>query len=265
MQISSSMFSASAPLRLATSGATPIDVRTLPGTYERAEQIIESQARAAAGRQSGVDGQMAEIQRLQQMEQGINAALARLPAGASEQAAWKLAQLRDDIAVAQERIDRNQSLVEADPLRDRTLGFAAKLMGLSVEEVHKLYEARRAALTPPAAPPVAPTPGGSAPTEWGWDTSGLRAELKVDGVVVGRIYNSGTVEVADEYGPLTFALGFGGPGEGTMEGPDLADQRITKLKAAFGDARVEVIKTATAMTRAEYFAWRAGGSVDRSA
>jgi hypothetical protein len=265
MQISSSMFSASAPLRLATSGATPLDARTLPGTYERAEDIIDRYARATVGRQSSTDGFERQIQRQQKLIDGINAALARLPASAAKDAAWKLAEAHDHIADAQAQIDEIEARIDADPLRDQTLSFAAKMMGLSVEEVHKLYEKRLEAHQPPPPPAQPAEPTASTGGEWGWDPSGLRAEIKVNGVVVGRIYNSGTVEVADEYGPLTFALGFGGPGEGTIQGPDLADQRIAKLKAAFGDAKVEVIKSATAMTRAEWMAWRTFGSIDFSA
>lgn len=87
------------------------------------------------------------------------------------------------------------------------------------------------------------------------DVSHLRAEIKIDGKVVARIYNSGASEIADGYGYLALEAGFGGAGEGSTVGPDLGDMRIAALaKLLDGE---EVVMAKTAQTQAQWLAEKA--------
>jgi hypothetical protein len=104
--------------------------------------------------------------------------------------------------------------------------------------------------------------------------SKLHTEIKLDGKVIGRIYNSGAAEFADDYSYL--AAGFKGE---TLLGPDLAEQRLAKVKAAlersgatftdgksenyrstvagnFSASVVEILRASTAQTQQEWLAFK---------
>ena len=102
-------------------------------------------------------------------------------------------------------------------------------------------------------------PGG----EWGWDPSGIHSEIKVNGVVVGRVYNSGVTELHEPYEYLANKLDPGGPGEAGLEGPDLAHYRIALISEALKNQNAQIVATSTAMTQAEWLARPSGGAVDR--
>ena len=57
--------------------------------------------------------------------------------------------------------------------------------------------------------------------------SKIHTEIKVDGKVIARIYNSGAAEIADEYAFLSDELGFQND---KMVGPDLAEDRAKRIK-----------------------------------
>jgi hypothetical protein len=59
--------------------------------------------------------------------------------------------------------------------------------------------------------------------------SKLHTEIKIDGKVVARIYNGGSVEMPNEYSLLSDELGFNND---TMVGPDLAENRAKRIKEA---------------------------------
>jgi len=101
--------------------------------------------------------------------------------------------------------------------------------------------------------------------EWGWDPSGIHSEIKVDGVVVGRVYNSGVTELHEPYEYLANKLDPGGPGEAGLEGPDLAHYRIALISEALKNQNAQIVATSTAMTQAEWLARPSGGAVDRLA
>jgi hypothetical protein len=108
---------------------------------------------------------------------------------------------------------------------------------------------------------------------WDNDVSHLRAEIKIDGKVIGRVYNSGAVELADAYGHLGEVAGFGSASEGSLMGPELADLRINKLadllKVDISKAGEEVaddpatkfdasiVMASTAITQAQWLAEKA--------
>lgn len=119
---------------------------------------------------------------------------------------------------------------------------------------------------------------------WDNDVSHLRAEIKIDGKVIGRVYNSGGVELADAYGHLAEAAGFGSASEGSLMGPELADLRINKLsellKVGVTKAGEEVaddpatkfdasiVMASTAITQAQWLAEKAkmpGSILDKEA
>lgn len=103
--------------------------------------------------------------------------------------------------------------------------------------------------------------------EWGWEASGLRAEIKVNGEVVGRVYNNGAVELADEYGELGRQLGWGGASEAELDGPELADKRIAQALDALKRVGAKVEFAATALTQEQWlasFSTSIGRNVDRS-
>jgi hypothetical protein len=168
-----------------------------------------------------------------------------------------------------------------DASRTETLlTFAGRLLGLSSDQVHQLYRDRVAALTgakaavpstpvadtPAAAQAPAAGPGSGMGGEWGWDPSGIHSEIKVNGVVVGRVYNSGVTEIHEPYEFLAKQLDLGGPAEAGLEGPDIASFRIGQIKEALKDQNVEIARASTAMTLAEWKASQmAGGGVDRLA
>jgi hypothetical protein len=69
-------------------------------------------------------------------------------------------------------------------------------------------------------------PGGSGRDDN--QTKNIHTEIKVNGKVIARIYNSGAVEIADEYRFLSDKIDFAGD---KMVGPDLAEDRANRIKA----------------------------------
>lgn len=59
-------------------------------------------------------------------------------------------------------------------------------------------------------------------------TKNIHTEIKVNGKVIARIYNTGAVEIADEYRFLSDKIDFAGD---KMVGPDLAEDRANRIKA----------------------------------
>ncbi|MGM4896890.1 hypothetical protein [Tardiphaga sp. 839_C3_N1_4] len=59
-------------------------------------------------------------------------------------------------------------------------------------------------------------------------TKNIHTEIKVNGKVIARVYNSGGVEIADEYRFLSDKIDFAGD---KMVGPDLAGDRASRIKA----------------------------------
>jgi len=59
-------------------------------------------------------------------------------------------------------------------------------------------------------------------------TKNIHTEIKVNGKVIARIYNTGGVEIADEYRFLSDKIDFAGD---KMVGPDLAEDRAKRIKA----------------------------------
>jgi hypothetical protein len=59
-------------------------------------------------------------------------------------------------------------------------------------------------------------------------TKNIHTEIKVNGKVIARIYNTGAVEIADEYRFLSDKIDFAGD---KMIGPDLAEDRANRIKA----------------------------------
>jgi hypothetical protein len=58
--------------------------------------------------------------------------------------------------------------------------------------------------------------------------SKIHTEIKLNGKVIARVYNSGGVEIASEYGFLSEEIDFGAD---KMVGPDLAENRAKRIKA----------------------------------
>jgi|GEM_PF-5920754 len=69
-----------------------------------------------------------------------------------------------------------------------------------------------------------PTGSGRADSQ----TKNIHTEIKVNGKVIARIYNTGGVEVADEYIFLSDKIDFAGD---KMVGPDFAEDRASRIKA----------------------------------
>lgn len=69
-------------------------------------------------------------------------------------------------------------------------------------------------------------PGGSGRADN--QTKNIHTEIKVNGKVIARIYNTGAVEIADEYRFLSDEIDFAGD---KMVGPDLAEDRANRIKA----------------------------------
>ncbi len=59
-------------------------------------------------------------------------------------------------------------------------------------------------------------------------TKNIHTEIKVNGKVIARVYNTGGVEIADEYRFLSDEIDFAGD---RMVGPDLAEDRANRIKA----------------------------------
>jgi hypothetical protein len=108
------------------------------------------------------------------------------------------------------------------------------------------------------------------------DVTQLRAEFKVDGKVIARVYNSGQTEFAGGYGHLSDALAKRMVDTGTQVGPERADTEIDALtdllKASIeggatgetesGQPRMKyadcfVTKSATALTQDQWLAMKA--------
>lgn len=89
-------------------------------------------------------------------------------------------------------------------------------------------------LHPPLRPPSGSVSDSLGPPSSGNpaadnDASHLRAEFKIDGKVMARVYDSGYAETAEGYAHLAELAGFNGAESGATPGPDLADQRIARL------------------------------------
>ena len=246
-----------------------------PEDADRAQRIVESVVQADAGRQGSVENFTSHLQRQQTTLTAIDAIIGRLPATVSqkERDAWntKRSEIQQDIGETSSQISFHQSLLDNNPSRDRTLKFAAGVLGISTEEVHKLYDDRakavaaaKASAAAAEAAAAAAAAGSNTSQEWGSERTGLRAEIKVDGVVVGRVYNSGAVELADDYASLDLQLRFSGPGEEGLEGPNLAERRIALLMDTFRNLQAEAVKATTAMTQAQWQAAFGNARVDRS-
>ncbi len=69
-------------------------------------------------------------------------------------------------------------------------------------------------------------PGGSGRADN--QTKNIHTEIKVNGKVIARTYNTGAVEIADEYRFLSDEIDFAGD---KMVGPDLAEDRANRIKA----------------------------------
>jgi hypothetical protein len=138
-------------------------------------------------------------------------------------------------------------------------------------------------ISDPAETSLGPAQSGNPTSDT--DVSQLRAEFKVDGKVIARIFNSGEPEFAGAYGHLEKKANFAATADGKV-GPELADARIATLvdllKAspagttapdAGGAPRMKfsdcVVATATtALTQNEWLALKAGtpgAIVDRQA
>ena len=266
---------------ITTADAKPVDAAKLPGTSARAQSLIDSLIKTNAGRRESVQGFTSKLQYDQSAVQRLSSAIENLPPQTSkERDFWnaKLASARNEVASSQSEIGRFQSALNNDPSTEMALKFAGNLLGMSRDEVHKLYNDRVDALAASKASSAASGPASIGPAgaasnpsgssqEWGNDPSGVRSEIKINGVVVGRVYNSGVTELRDEYGSLDQQLGFGGPDEAGLEGPQLADYRIAQLKDALKGSNVEITMMSTAMTQTEWLASQISGSgrVDRSA
>lgn len=267
---------------ITTADAKSVDAAKLPGTSARAQSLIDSLIKTNAGRRESVQGFTSKLQYDQSAVQRLSFAIENLPPQTSqkERDSWnaQLASAKNEVASSQSEIGRFQSALNNDPSTEMVLKFAGNLLGMSSDEVHKLYNDRVDALaaskaSSAASGPASVGPAGAASNpsgsseEWGNDPSGVRSEIKINGVVVGRVYNSGVTELHDEYGSLGQQLGFGGPGEAGLEGPQLADYRIAQLKDALKSSNVEITTMSTAMTQAEWLASQISGSgrVDRSA
>jgi hypothetical protein len=153
------------------------------------------------------------------------------------------------------------------------------------EQVFKTFEEAVAAHRA-ANPPLTPQEAFASGAELGPPTDDIRAdnhgskihtEIKVNGKVIARLYNSGGAEYADEYAFLGDEIDFAAD---TMTGPELAVSRANRIKAvlekygAFAaekiDAEtlmaarsakrpvVEMLQAATAQTQAEWLAMKAG-------
>lgn len=271
----------SSPMFLRSYSANFVHVNDLPGTAERAErsteraeQMIESLARTMAGRMNGVDGYKAKLQYEQKYVDKINAQIAQLPGGTSAQQrnAWNSALLeaQEEANYSRSQVAFYQSISGSDSGMALVEKSIARQLGISTEEVHKLYmnranaiRAEEAAAKAAQAEAQAAASAGSE-YEWGSEASGLRAEIKVNGVVVGRIFNNGATVMRDEYADLGFDLGWGMPGEDRFDGPDLAQRRIAQLANHFKNSKFEVTMAPTAMTQAEWLQYKTGGGVNRS-
>jgi hypothetical protein len=101
----------------------------------------------------------------------------------------------------------------------------------SREEMMAAYRAAHPRLTPAEAfasnvemaPPNSDNPRASN------HISKLHTEIKVNGKAIARVYNGGAMEIANEYGFLSDELNFG---DDKIVGPDLAEDRVKRIKAA---------------------------------
>jgi hypothetical protein len=101
---------------------------------------------------------------------------------------------------------------------------------MTAEEMKAAYRAEHPLLTPQQALASGaelgpPTDDPRADNH----ASKIHTEIKINGKVIARTYNSGAVEIASEYGFLGEELGFGAD---TMIGPDLAADRAARINAA---------------------------------
>jgi hypothetical protein len=142
------------------------------------------------------------------------------------------------------------------------------------EEMYAAYRKEHPLLTPQQAlasnAELGPPTGGPKHDN---RADNIHTEIKVNGKVIARTYNTGLIEIADEYGFLSEELGFNAD---TMVGPDAAADRAARVEAALAkygavikDEQspdelasamlaklpiLELVKADTALTQAEWMA-----------
>jgi len=122
---------------------------------------------------------------------------------------------------------------EAPPLsigeqREPTVSPELNAFKERAEQLRNAAEARRSE-SRPSVPGVTdelpPAYNGSFPADN--HASKLHTEIKLNGKVIGRVYNSGVSEFADDYAYLAR-----GSDKDTTTGPELAEIRVARAKAA---------------------------------
>ena len=135
---------------ITTADAKSVDAAKLPGTSARAQSLIDSLIKTNAGRRESVQGFTSKLQYDQSAVQRLSFAIENLPPQTSqkERDFWnaKLASARNEVAASQSEIGRFQSALNNDPSTEMALKFAGNLLGMSSDEVHKLYNDRVDAL-----------------------------------------------------------------------------------------------------------------------
>lgn len=97
------------------------------------------------------------------------------------------------------------------------------------EEWEAAYREKHPLLSPQEA--LASGAGLGEPTGTGRadnQTKNIHSEIKINGKVVARAYNKGSIEIATEYGFLGEEIDFASD---TMNGPELAEDRMNRIKA----------------------------------
>lgn len=135
---------------ITTADAKSVDAAKLPGTSARAQSVIDSLIKTNAGRRESVQGFTSKLQYDQSAVQRLSSAIENLPPQTSqkERDSWnaQLASAKNEVASSQSEIGRFQSALNNDPSTEMALKFAGNLLGMSSDEVHKLYNDRVDAL-----------------------------------------------------------------------------------------------------------------------
>jgi len=145
-----------------------------------------------------------------------------------------------------------------------------------VTDIASRLAAGRIALPPrnPADEALGPAASGNPSSDT--DVTQLRAEFKVDGKVIARVYNSGQTEFAGAYGHLADALDKRMAGSDGKVGPERADAEIDALtdllkaspegsgtgETESGESSMKyadcfVARATTALTQAQWLAMKA--------
>lgn len=104
----------------------------------------------------------------------------------------------------------------------------------TMEEVRAAYLAAHPRLTPAqafASNAEASPPNSDNPLDSTY-VGKLHTEIKVNGKVIARIYNSGAMVIASEYSFLGDEIFAGHGGGSALAGPDVAEDRANRIKAA---------------------------------